>query len=64
MTYFDENDLKETQINHRVELEYYRTNKCEEDNFKYGDCVVPIFKIYLKLNCLTLPERLFKCNSY
>lgn len=36
MTYFDENDLKETQINHRVELEYYRTNKCEEDNFKYG----------------------------
>ena len=35
-TYFDENDLKETRINHRVELEYYRTNKCEEDNFKYG----------------------------
>ena len=36
MTCFDENDLKETEINHRVELEYYRTNKCEEDNFKYG----------------------------
>ena len=36
MTYFDENDLKETQINHRVELEYYRTNKCAEDDFKYG----------------------------
>ena len=36
MTYFDENDLKETQINHRVELEYYRTNKCTEDDFEYG----------------------------
>ena len=36
MTYFDENDLKETQINHRVELEYYRTNICAEDNFEYG----------------------------
>ena len=36
MTYFDEDDLKETQINHRVELEYYRTNKCIEDDFKYG----------------------------
>ena len=36
MTYFDENDLKETQINHRVELEYYKTNKYEENDFKYG----------------------------
>ena len=36
MTYFDENDLKETQINHRVELEYYKINKCAEDDFKYG----------------------------
>ena len=36
MTYFDENDLKETQINHRVELEYYKTNKYAEDDFKYG----------------------------
>ena len=36
MTYFDENDLKETQINHRVELEYYRTNKSTEDDFEYG----------------------------
>ena len=36
MTYFDENDLKETQINHKVELEYYRTNICAENNFKYG----------------------------
>ena len=36
MAYFDENDLKETQINHRVELEYYKTNKYEENDFKYG----------------------------
>ena len=36
MTYFDEHDLKETQINHRVELEYYKTNKYEENDFKYG----------------------------
>ena len=36
ITYFDEEDLKETQINHRVELEYYKTNKCAEDDFKYG----------------------------
>ncbi len=36
MTYFDENDLKETQINHRVELEYYKTKKSTEDDFKYG----------------------------
>jgi hypothetical protein len=36
MTYFDEDDLKETKINHRVELEYYKINKCEEDDFKYG----------------------------
>jgi len=34
--YFDENDLKETKINHRVELEYYKTNICAEDDFKYG----------------------------
>ena len=36
MTYFDENDLKQAQINHRVELEYYKTDKCREDDFKYG----------------------------
>ncbi len=36
MTYFDENDLKETKINHRVELEYYQTNINTEDKFKYG----------------------------
>ena len=36
MTYFDDYDLKDTQINHRVELEYYRTNKCKEDSFQYG----------------------------
>lgn len=36
MTYFDENDLKETKIKHRVELEYYGTNKCAEDDFRYG----------------------------
>jgi len=36
MTYFDENDLKETQINHKVELEYFRTNKYVKDDFKYG----------------------------
>lgn len=36
MTYFDENDLKEAKINYRVELEYYKTDKCAEDNFKYG----------------------------
>lgn len=34
--YFDENDLKKAQINHRVELEYYKTHKCKEDDFKYG----------------------------
>lgn len=26
-------------------------------SFGRGDGVVPIFKNYLKLNCLTLPER-------
>ena len=36
MTYFDENDLKETKINHRVELEYYRTEENTKDNLKYG----------------------------
>ncbi len=36
ITYFDENDLKETKINHRVELEYYKTNKVAEDDCKYG----------------------------
>ena len=36
MTYFDENDLKDTKINHKVELEYYKTNKCAEDNIEYG----------------------------
>ena len=36
MTYFDEKDLKDTKINHRVELEYYKTDKCKEDDFKYG----------------------------
>ena len=36
MTYFDENDLKETRINHRVELEYYKTEQIVKDNFKYG----------------------------
>lgn len=36
MTYFDEKDLKETKINHRVELEYYKTEKDTKDDFKYG----------------------------
>lgn len=36
MTYFDENDLKETRINHRVELEYYRTEKKIKNDFEYG----------------------------
>lgn len=36
MTYFDENDLKETTINHKVELEYYTTKEKIEDKFKYG----------------------------
>lgn len=36
MTYFDENDLKETTINHRVELEYYKTQQNTEDDSKYG----------------------------
>ena len=35
-TYFDENDLKETKINHKVELEYYKTKQNTNDNFKYG----------------------------
>ena len=36
MTYFDENDLKETKINHRVELKYYKIDKVAEDDCKYG----------------------------
>lgn len=36
MTYFDEDDLRETKINHRIELEYYRTEKSTKDDFKYG----------------------------
>ena len=36
MTYFDENDLKETKINHRVELEYYKIDRVAEDDCKYG----------------------------
>ncbi len=36
MTYFDEDDLKETTINHRVELEYYKTKKDTNEDFKYG----------------------------
>lgn len=36
MTYFDEKDLKETKINHRIELEYYRTKENTKDDFKYG----------------------------
>lgn len=36
MTYFDENDLKEAENNHKIELEYYKTKKDTEDNFKYG----------------------------
>ena len=35
ITYFDENDLKETNINHRVELEYYKTKKNIKDDIKY-----------------------------
>ena len=35
MTYFDENDLKETKINHKVELEYYKTKRNTKE-FKYG----------------------------
>lgn len=36
MTYFDENDLKETVINHRVELEYYAITKRTNEEIKYG----------------------------
>lgn len=36
MTYFDENDLKETNINHKIELEYYRTVNNIQDEFNYG----------------------------
>ena len=36
MTYFDENELKEAKINHRVELEYYKTEESTKDDFKYG----------------------------
>ena len=36
MTYFDENDLRGTEINHRIELEYYKTNEKTNDNLKYG----------------------------
>lgn len=36
MTYFDENDLKETKIDHRVELEYYRTEENTKNDIKYG----------------------------
>ena len=36
MTYFDENDLKETNANHRVELEYYSTRSNTDDKIEYG----------------------------
>lgn len=36
MTYFDENDLKETNINHKIELEYYKTNEKINNDLKYG----------------------------
>lgn len=36
MTYFDENDLKETNINHKIELEYYKTVNNAQDEFNYG----------------------------
>lgn len=36
MTYFDENDLKESTINHRVELEYYAIEKNTKEETKYG----------------------------
>lgn len=36
MTCFDENDLKETNINHKIELEYYKTNEKIDNDLKYG----------------------------
>ncbi len=36
MAYFDENDLKETKINHRIKLEYYKTDRVSEDECEYG----------------------------
>ena len=36
MTYFDENDLKETKTNHRVELEYYTTKRNTQEKIEYG----------------------------
>ncbi len=34
--YFDEKDLKDSNINHRVKLEYYETKKLKNDNLEYG----------------------------
>ena len=36
MTYFDEKDLKETEINYRIELEYYKTDRIIEEKLKHG----------------------------
>jgi hypothetical protein len=64
MTYFDENDLKETQINHRVELEYYRTNRCKEDNFEYGIEICNSYdkdsKCYIPLPCICVQIEIGK----
>ena len=36
MTYFDEEDLKEARSDHKIELEYYKTKKNINNEFKYG----------------------------
>ena len=36
MTYFDEKDLEGTTINHRIELEYYKTDRVKESECEYG----------------------------
>lgn len=36
-TFFDNNDLLNTNVKHKVELEYYKTNNCiKEDSESYG----------------------------
>ena len=57
MTYFDENDLKETEINHRIELEYYKTNRVAEDNCKYG---IEIRKKEYKNDAITVETNIIE----
>lgn len=54
MTYFNENDLKETTINHKIELEYYKTENNTQNEFNYG---IEIRKKEYKNNNLTIESN-------